>query len=74
MVFSWHLGWAAGSQMALLLDLLSKKGRLDLLSKKGRRKDLSIDPNSSLLKNGRSKGLAERGVPALRSITRHIYI
>ena len=39
MVFSWHLGWAAGSQMALLLDLLSKKGRLDLLSKKGRRKD-----------------------------------
>lgn len=39
MVFSWHLGWAAGSQMALLLDLVSKKGRLDLLSKKGRRKD-----------------------------------
>ena len=31
MVFSWHLGWAAGSQMALLLNLLSKKGRLDLL-------------------------------------------
>ena len=44
MVFSWHLGWAAGSQMALLLDLLSKKGRLDLLSKKGRRKDWNCGP------------------------------
>ena len=36
MVFSWHLGWAAESQIALLLDLLSKKGRLGLADAVGR--------------------------------------
>lgn len=47
MVFSWHLGWAAESQIALLLDLLSKKGRLGLAEAAGRGPTRSVSSTST---------------------------